>query len=234
MDPIKLVRLIVCEASRAGFSLSALRLVKFMYLADLYSARERNGKTITGWPWAFVYFGPYCGESIATIQSAVERGLIDARTFESRYDDKDHFQYSCPNGVDDSFEGELSSYVHASLREVIEKWGDDTSGLLDYVYFETEPMWEARKGDILDFSKARIPPALENIKTKQLPQSTIDKAKKIVASLRDQYRAKALQISFIAAFDTDNLEVKKAIEKLDDPDLEPGLIGTAGIKDAAD
>ncbi len=64
VDPAKLIRFIVCQATEVGFSLSPIRVIKFLYLADLYHARENKGETLTGWPWEFVYFGPYCRESL--------------------------------------------------------------------------------------------------------------------------------------------------------------------------
>ena len=54
VDPVKLIQFIVCQATEFGASLSPIRVVKFLYLADLYHARENKGETLTGWPWAFV------------------------------------------------------------------------------------------------------------------------------------------------------------------------------------
>jgi uncharacterized phage-associated protein len=89
VDPVKLIQFIVCQATEFGASLSPIRVVKFLYLADLYHARENNGKTLTEWPWKFVYFGPYCTESFLALKRAVYDGLIEAKPFESKYDDKE-------------------------------------------------------------------------------------------------------------------------------------------------
>ena len=90
-DPVKLIQFIVCQATEFGTSLTPIRVVKFLYLADLYHARENNGETLSGWPWKFVYFGPYCSESITSLNEAVKDGLIDVKSFESKYDEKDRF-----------------------------------------------------------------------------------------------------------------------------------------------
>lgn len=37
----------------------------------------------------------------------------------------------------------------------MKKWAGDTFGLLDHVYFETEPMKSVDPGDSLDFSRSR-------------------------------------------------------------------------------
>jgi len=89
VDPVKLIQFIVCQATEFGASLSPIRVVKFLYLADLYHARENKGETLTKWPWKFVYFGPYCSESITALNDTVKDGFIDAKSFESKYDDKE-------------------------------------------------------------------------------------------------------------------------------------------------
>ena len=77
VDAAKLIQFIVCQATEFGASLSPIRVVKFLYLTDLYHARENKGETLTGWPWRVVYFGPYCGESITALTEAVNDGLIN-------------------------------------------------------------------------------------------------------------------------------------------------------------
>lgn len=54
VDPAKLIQFVVYQATEFGASLSSIRVVKFLYLADLFHARENKGETLTGWPWAFV------------------------------------------------------------------------------------------------------------------------------------------------------------------------------------
>jgi hypothetical protein len=55
VDPVKLIQFIVCQATEFGASLSPIRIIKFLYLADLYHARENKGETLTGWPCKFVW-----------------------------------------------------------------------------------------------------------------------------------------------------------------------------------
>ena len=71
MEPFDLIDYVVWYASTRGEELTPIRLVKFLYLADLYYARREKGKTLTGWPWAFVYYGPFCGEAMDAIEKAV-------------------------------------------------------------------------------------------------------------------------------------------------------------------
>src|SRR3990170_176382 len=171
VDAVKLIQFIVCQATEFGASLSPIRVVKFLYLADLYYARENKGETLSGWPWKFVYFGPYCSESITALNEAVNNGSIDAKSFESKYDEKDRFLYSCRSENGSDVESQLSIHVWSSLKEAIKKWADDTPGLLDYVYYDTEPMEDAKRGDLLDFSKARLPIKLPKLEMKKISKS---------------------------------------------------------------
>ena len=51
IDVLDLIQYIIWYASERGMKLSPIRLVKFLYLADLYWARENNGETLNEWPW---------------------------------------------------------------------------------------------------------------------------------------------------------------------------------------
>jgi len=43
--------------------------------------------------------------------------------------------------------------IESLISNIVKQWGDaDLNQLLDYVYFETEPMQEAKRGELLDFS----------------------------------------------------------------------------------
>lgn len=161
MTSERLTQLIVWYASRQGTKLSPIRLVKLLYLADLYSARVRGGKTLTDWPWRFHHYGPFCVESLRAVDAAVASGLIATETFASKFRDEDAKLYVFPRDDEDTFdvddaERDLPLRVTSPLKAALKKWGDDTYALLDHVYFETEPMLDARPGDVLDFSTARI------------------------------------------------------------------------------
>jgi hypothetical protein len=229
IDPAKLIQFIVCQATEFGASLSPIRVVKFLYLADLYHARENKGETLTGWPWKFVYFGPYCTESFLALKRAVDDGLIEAKPFESKYDDKDRFLYSCPSEEGADFESQLSIYVWSSLKEAIKKWADDTPGLLDHVYYDTEPMEDVKRGDLLDFSKAHLPIDLPKLEMKKISRSKTEKAKQLISALREQYRASSYKLSEEKVLLVRDGAFRKSLPLVDDEDLEEGLSGVAKI-----
>ena len=141
-------------AFERGDLLTKTRLVKFLYLLDLYWAQIHK-ETFTGWPWAFVHYGPYCRQSTDAIDRAEKFGYLSARSYESNYRDEDYRLYGPGHRLDDSqaeaIRAKLPIYVSANLFGAVQKWCDDTFGLLDFVYFHTGPMENVLPGDILSF-----------------------------------------------------------------------------------
>jgi hypothetical protein len=229
IDPVKLIQFIVCQATEFEASLTPIRVVKFLYLADLYHARENGGHTLTGWPWKFVYFGPYCSEPITALKEAVDDELIDAKSFESKYDEKDRFLYSCRSEKEPDVAKDLSLYVWSSLKDAIKRWADDTPGLLDHVYYDTEPMEGVKRGDLLDFSRARFPIDLPKLEMKKISKSKTEKAKQLISALREQYRASSYKLSEEKVQMVRDGAFRKSLPLVDDEDLEEGLSGIAKI-----
>ena len=149
-----LIKFIICYAADRKIKLTTIRLVKFIYLADLFHARHKAGKTLTSLPWAFVYYGPYCSEVMKHIDEAVFAGTIEQEQKEGKFS-KDYFLYHCPNGKTEDSERDLPLAVTSRLKWAIEKFGDNTNDLLDFVYFDTEPMVNAKQGKLLDFTTAQ-------------------------------------------------------------------------------
>jgi hypothetical protein len=143
-----------------GGRLTKIRLVKFLYLLDVYWAQAQRG-TYTSWQWAFVHYGPYCRESTDAIDRAAESGFLSPQTYESSYSDEDYRLYSPGNRITeadvDKVMGSLPPHVYALLTSAVKRWYDDTHGLLDYVYFRTGPMERARPGEVLSFANEKMP-----------------------------------------------------------------------------
>lgn len=219
------IQLITWYASQREEPLTVIRLVKFLYLLDLYYARENQGQIITCCPWKFVYYGPYCSEAIEAIQHATKEDLIKAIPFESRYDYEEHYLYSCPLDEEPPLGRTLSIYVISSLQHAIKKWADDTPGLLDHVYFETEPMQDVCKGDLLDFSKAQMPPKIKHIPMVKLSKERLEGAKNIVADLAHKYASGIKELSQKRRKVIIDRDYEEAIKYLNETDLDVGLSG---------
>ena len=107
-------------------------IVKLVYLVDVIHSR-RHGERVTDLPWRYHHYGPYADEL---------RSLIARKNL--------HFD----RWVEAQFPKEFSASVRNTIDGVIDRWGlMGLNELLDYVYFETEPMEDAKRGDLLDFTK---------------------------------------------------------------------------------
>jgi hypothetical protein len=233
VKPEELVRYIAWYATSREMQLTTIRLVKFLYLADLYQARAKHGMTLTGFPWTFVYYGPYCSEAAQAIDLAVSRGWINVDCHESKYENTgDYCLYSCNDSTAERIELQLDADVLYPLKAAIREYGDDTASLLDYVYFGTEPMTGTiRKGARLDFSRAHsfqrpAPPKVKSLSKEQVTAArqhleairrTQDESKKRLVEDDRQSRSLKDDIYF------------QAMEYFDDEDIQPRLSGTARI-----
>ena len=129
-----LIQFIVGIASQLGNGISKIRLIKFLYLADVHWFRKRSQQATT-YRWRFYHYGPYTGEAQADIDAAVSRGAIGTATM-SRDEGGDMTLYRA-TGVPDlselfdaSFEVLLSSEIRQWLWRPLPQF-------LNYVYFDT-------------------------------------------------------------------------------------------------
>lgn len=179
------------RARERGGRLTKMRLVKFLYLLDILWFAE-NGKTLTNWKWRFVHYGPYCRASTDLIDSAEKQGFLAAATYESKYHDEDYRLYEPGprlHAYDDLSQiPGLPLYVKTRLYSYVDRYFDDTSGLLDYVYFHTSPMSNALPGDQLDFTGVQkidpkqIKPLVHKPLSKRKRQKAKDALKRLHAS----------------------------------------------------
>ena len=231
---LELIQYITSLATDRGEVLSPIRLVKFLYLADLYHARRNGGATLTGWPWRFVHYGPFCTESLDAIRIAVAEGFIEAVPYVSQFDDEEHLLYRC--SVDSQPGGEPAGvpfYVTAPLRGAVRKWAGETFALLDHVYFETEPMMAVQPGDLLDFTKAREPRPSRDVSMKRLSKEKIAKGKELVSKIRAN-QSRFRPDSFRAGRDRPIYDEAyfEAVNYLNEPPLDFQFQGEARIEDS--
>lgn len=162
------------------------QLMKLIYLLDLEFYRRRS-RTVTQLPWRYYHHGPYAVE-VDRILGALPD--IDESEFVSRAGRKG-YAYVSGSDLDENEQQLIDTFgypVKHVFDRVLDRWAlEDLWVLLDYVYFETEPMQGAHRGDILDFSKVlqeevTAPPApkihLPESKLTELRQKLVDSRSK--------------------------------------------------------
>ena len=233
MNPNNIIRYIVWYATENHFRLTTNRLVKFIYLADLYNARLMNGETLTGFPWRFIYYGPYCKEAMDCIDRLVGNGLICKSTYDSHFGgNKKYALFTCKGVKVEQLEESIPVGVLGQIQKAIRQFSDDTPQLLDYVYFDTEPMAKARKGDLLDFSKVEKREPIKKIKLNNLSPEAIKSARQKIKQLSAEMTAERKRLI------GDERETEKYkdeayyrfLKKIDGEELEIGLKGIAKIQ----
>lgn len=135
--------------------LKMIHLIKYVYLVDLAYAKSHNGETYTGLTWAFHHFGPWSVECFKRIEPALNAISAHRKVVESpKYDDfiRWHIDdYEMFEQLNDQMELDVAGAVQKYVRE----FGNDTYGLLDFVY-KTEPMLRAAPEELLDFRHAVV------------------------------------------------------------------------------
>ena len=224
-----LLGVIAVHASERGSLLTKTRLVKFLYLLDLYWAQSEK-VTFTGWPWAFVHYGPYCRESTDAIDRAEKFGYLSANSYESKFRDEDYRLYGPGHRLDeghrDSVRGMLPIYVWSNLFRAVGNWCDDTFGLLDFVYFRTGPMRNAMPGDVLSFDDED---KIDYRQFQPVKMEPLSKAKKaVLRGVIDKIKADmAGRPERPSVYDREYFDFLSALEEEETP---VGLSGVAKVK----
>ena len=160
-----LIGYIVDQVNERGGSIGRTALTKLVYLVDVEHCRQ-YGKKATGLKWWFHHYGPYAAELQSEIQS---QGLYaDEEVFSGKSGNRPVTGYRYRRAGDwkeihRAFNSQYDASVKRCVDKVVEQWAlDSLPTILDYVYFETEPMQDVKRGDYLDFSKiqmeSHIPP----------------------------------------------------------------------------
>jgi len=139
---------ILSEASIKTISIGKTQLVKLLYLIEVEYYRV-NGSRLTDLPWLFYHYGPYAFE--------LQEILQEPEFAQTLWETKKGNQYTIMKVAEQSVSyGRYIKDTKTSLliKKIVGQWASKPlEELLDYVYFETEPMQAIEKrGDLLDFT----------------------------------------------------------------------------------
>lgn len=143
-DPTLIIDLIYKNAKEQSSLLPQItRLVKLMYLAEVEYFRQER-RRLTDLDWKFYLFGPYP----MSFESVLGDPEIETNEWKSGKTSKQIFR------DEELFMRARADFsTETIIKGIVRDWSDaDLNQLLDFVYFETEPMQNARRGDQLDFS----------------------------------------------------------------------------------
>jgi hypothetical protein len=134
------------------------KLLKLLYLCDIEFFRA-TGETLTGFEWIFFLYGPWAPEYDDLLKQLEAEGAIRLQAWAAAGVEGERISASQHSPLERLI---TSADVFFRARRQIDTWADRAvPRLLDYVYFETEPMQGAVKMQRLDFTKiSKEPPHL--------------------------------------------------------------------------
>lgn len=135
----------------AGHKPGKVQFTKYLYLLDYCNWRYTNRKATT-LPWKFYHFGPWC-EEVETCMSS----LAAQYAFQWR-----ETEFSFVQSVEIVPQA-LDITARSLISRIVGMFKDrDLNVLLEIAYSQTEPMIEAKRGDVLDFSRVPVDKRLPN------------------------------------------------------------------------
>ena len=165
-------------------------LTKLVYLVDVEHYR-RHGEMATELKWRFHHYGPYADE----LNSALDflGPDIEEQKFTTTVGSRptSGYRYSRRGDwkeIHRPLNSQFGALVKRSVDKVIDRWAvDPLPTVLDYVYFETEPMQGAKRGEYLDFSKVqRDTPAPRNTAMLMFTEEFVEDMRRRLKERREQ------------------------------------------------
>lgn len=147
MNGHDLILAVLGEARSAGVSLSKTKLLKLVYLVDLETCRS-SGRIATGWDWKFHHFGPWTAEYDSSLEGLSGDGRVSITVLAGERDTQ-IIRSNDPSL--DAWTIDVSE-IRVATRRIVARWlSRDLPEILDYIYFESEPMQGAERGSRLSF-----------------------------------------------------------------------------------
>ena len=165
-----LIGYMVDQVIDQGGYVNKTALVKLVYLVDLEHYR-RYSKLATGLHWRFHHYGPYAPELETAINDNAFVNVFGGRRSGYRFSRSGDWRE-----IGRSFNAHFGAPVKRIVDSVIEQWGlESLESLLDFVYFETEPMLAAERGQFLDFQTVQGTETVSNrTKTLTFPEGFLE------------------------------------------------------------
>ncbi len=135
------------ESSIQHKSFGKTQLIKLLYLAEVEYYRNCNQR-LTDLNWLFYHYGPYALE----LEDILSDKVFEQTKIKTQ-DEKDFILFKVAEGLS-RYKSEVDTKVSLIIKKIVGQWKDKSlEDLLDYVYYETEPMEAVdKRGDVLDFT----------------------------------------------------------------------------------
>jgi hypothetical protein len=148
MDLAILIPAVLSYLREKGGFATKTKLLKLLYLLDIEAYRSTRA-TLSGFQWIFYLYGPWAARYDEALENLERTGLISLHR--GSRPDLDTIFVNANESVPLS-KAFTAIREELKARRIIEAWADRPTGeMLDYVYFHTAPMRDARRGEPLNF-----------------------------------------------------------------------------------
>jgi hypothetical protein len=214
-----------------GTPVTKTRLVKYVYLVDLIATREQRERA-TRLDWLFYHYGPYTMELEPLVEREEAQGHVRTQRLRSRPDSERSPVMVYPVGRPP--EDRLPRRIRAIADDVCNRWTDATlNELLNFVYFETPPMRDARRGEALDLltdleERWPRPPRRQALPAPEVSEDAKERMREIIRRRRAEPRATVPPPNYDEGYAT----LLRLADASDESDLT-GISGTINLSDDA-
>lgn len=212
----KLILLIVANINNRDSFVTKTKLLKLLYLFDVEYYRIYK-KTFTGFEWRFFHLGPWTAQYDKELEILVANSLLTTTYSSNLSYDAEFFRTSEKIEFGDLFE---SYKDELPLKRVLDTWAERTTNeILDYVYFETEPMLLGTRNELLDFSTiSDVPPTKYKRSSSGKSPKQIQEARKKLDAISETHQKKSANKKIFSApdyYDDDFYEAMEILEEMD-------------------
>lgn len=180
MKDLKTILLgILEEASSKNYTIGTTQLIKLLYLIEV-KYYQATSERFTDLDWIFYRYGPYAFELDTILQEKeFQRGQIETQS-------GNKFIRFRVAETASGYGKKIEPKVDLLIKQIVGTWGSrPLEQLLDYVYFETEPMELVKqRGDALDFSTIKPASEIPSV----IPLKASHETEKKVAKLREKIK----------------------------------------------
>jgi len=182
---LDLIRAICTRVKERDGYLNKTKLIKYLYLIDIEYYRVHK-ETFTGFHWIFKEFGPWAYEYIELFDSI--KTSPEFKVKEGDRPDLDTVFIEVTNENKADLDTIIKDFdFERKARQIIDRWADENlAPMLNYVYFNTEPMVDAERYSLLDFTKIHN---LEFVPKFRLSKSSITSTQ--IQKVREKIRVKS-------------------------------------------
>jgi len=186
----QLTSYLLADCATVYCRISKIKIIKLLYLIDVESVR-RLGKKYTDIPWVFYLYGPYESALDAYLSTlGLEEGVQQEEFQTTDGKTGSVFKSLLKADENDVKDPQVRRIVH----DTVAQWAAvETNDLLNYVYFETEPMQNATKGQALDFK------TVHPLRAEKLAVVKIDPER--LKALRMKFTTHKISESFLPSYE---------------------------------